>query len=149
MRVVWRTVGGIISRVAAEAETLMDRFAGLRGVGIDEISYRKGQNYLTVVVDHTRRRLVWAAPGRATKTLSRVFGRLGGARPAGRAGAGAVVPPWEAPRDPHAPAGGQARFRGEAKPATLPRVPAQGGAPPGLQAEGGGGQAGAQGGGPG
>ena len=78
MRGVWRRVGGIISRVAAEAETLMDRFAGLREIGIDEIRDRKGQNYLTVVVGHKRRRLVWAAPGRDTKTLSKFFERLGG-----------------------------------------------------------------------
>ena len=77
MRVVWQTVGGIISRVAAEAETLMDRFAGLREIGIDEISYREGQNELTVGVDHTRRRLVWAAPGRDKTTLSKFFERLG------------------------------------------------------------------------
>ena len=86
MRVVWRTVGGIISRVAAEAETLMDRCAGLREIGIDEISSRKGQNDLTVVVDHKRRRLVWAAPGRDTKTLSTFFDRLGGAVRAHRTG---------------------------------------------------------------
>src|SRR3990172_7299522 len=86
MGVVWGTVGGIISRVAAEAETLMDRCAGLREIGIDEISSRKGQNDLTVVVDHKRRRLVWAAPGRDTKTLSTFFDRLGGAERAHRTG---------------------------------------------------------------
>lgn len=37
---------------------------GLRRIGIDEISHRKGQRYLTVVVDHDSGRLVWAAAGR-------------------------------------------------------------------------------------
>lgn len=77
MRVVWRTVGGIVTRVVTEAEALVDRFAGLRQLGIDEISYRKGQKYLTVVVDHTRGRLLWAKEGRDEQTLSAFFEKLG------------------------------------------------------------------------
>lgn len=77
MRVVWRTVGGIVTRVGAEAEALVDRFAGLRQLGIDEISYRKGQKYLTVVVDHTRGRLLWAKEGRDEQTLAAFFEKLG------------------------------------------------------------------------
>ena len=63
MRVAWRTVGGICERVAAEAQREVDLLAGLRRIGIDEISHRKGQRYLTVVVDHDSGRLVWAAAG--------------------------------------------------------------------------------------
>jgi transposase len=37
----------------------------------------KGQRYLTVVVDHDSRRLVWAAPGRDMRTLRRFFDQLG------------------------------------------------------------------------
>lgn len=77
MRVVWRTVGGIVTRVVTEAEALVDRFAGLRQLGIDEISYRKGQKYLTVVVDHTRGRLLWAKEGRDEQTLAAFFEKLG------------------------------------------------------------------------
>lgn len=77
MRVVWRTVGGIVTRVVAEAESLVDRFAGLRRIGIDEISYRKGHKYLTVVVDHKRGRLLWAKEGHDEKTLALFFGKLG------------------------------------------------------------------------
>ena len=40
MRIAWRTVGAIITRVWADVEQLHDRFAGLRRVGIDEISVR-------------------------------------------------------------------------------------------------------------
>ena len=40
----------------------VDLLAGLERIGIDEISVRKGQRYLTVVVDHDTGRLVWAAP---------------------------------------------------------------------------------------
>ncbi|MBD4582308.1 ISL3 family transposase, partial [Xanthomonas citri pv. citri] len=64
MRIAWRTVGAIITRVWADVEALGDRFAGLRRIGIDEISYKKGHRYLTIVVDHDTGRLVWAAPGR-------------------------------------------------------------------------------------
>jgi transposase len=42
MRIGWRAVGHIITRVAAEAGAGADRLAGLRRIGIDEISYRKG-----------------------------------------------------------------------------------------------------------
>ena len=77
MRVAWRTVGRIIERVADEAREHIDLLAGLQRIGIDEISYRKGHRYLTVIVDHVRRRLVWAAPGRDKATLRRFFDDLG------------------------------------------------------------------------
>ena len=76
MRIAWRTVGSIISRVWADVEQLHDRFAGLRRVGIDEISYQRGHKYLTVVVDHDSGRLVWAAPGRDKATLDCFFDAL-------------------------------------------------------------------------
>jgi len=77
MRIAWRTAGGIIEGVADEARERIDLLAGLRRIGIDEISYRKGHRYLTVVVDHVRRRLVWAAPGRDKATVHRSFEDLG------------------------------------------------------------------------
>ena len=60
-------------RVWADIEQLDDRLAGLRRIGIDEISYKRGHKYLTVVVDHDTGRLVWAAPGRDKATLHRFF----------------------------------------------------------------------------
>ena len=77
MRVAWRTVGTILERVAAEAQREVDLLDGLRRIGIDEISHRKGQRYLTVVVDHHTGRLVWAAPGRDRKTVLAFFDALG------------------------------------------------------------------------
>jgi transposase len=77
MRIAWRTVGAIITRVWADVEAVHDRFAGLRRIGIDEISYKRGQRYLTVVVDHDSGRLLWAAPGREKATLHRFFDALG------------------------------------------------------------------------
>lgn len=82
MRVAWRTVGAIITRVWADVEALSDRFDGLRRIGIDEISYKRGHKYLTIVVDHDTGRLVWASPGRDKATLERFFDELGAERSA-------------------------------------------------------------------
>ncbi|HEX9410545.1 MAG TPA: ISL3 family transposase, partial [Actinomycetota bacterium] len=77
MRIAWRTVGSIIARVVADGRAARDPFEGLRRIGIDEISYKKGHRYLMVVVDHDTGRLVWAAPGRDKKTLRSFFDLLG------------------------------------------------------------------------
>ncbi|GAA1969469.1 hypothetical protein GCM10009776_35710 [Microbacterium deminutum] len=58
MRIAWRTVGKIVARVWADTDVARDRFAGLTRIGIDEISYKRGYRYLTVVVDHGTGRLV-------------------------------------------------------------------------------------------
>lgn len=76
MRIAWRTVGAIITRYWADTCAALDAFAGLRKIGIDEISYKKGHKYLTVVVDHDSGRLVWAAPGRDKATLGSFFDAL-------------------------------------------------------------------------
>ena len=77
MRIAWRSVGGICERVASEAQREIDLLAGLRRIGIDEISHRKGHRYLTVVVDHDSGRLVWAAPGRDRKSVEAFLDALG------------------------------------------------------------------------
>ena len=77
MRVAWRTVGGVCERVCDDAQQDVDLLDGLRRIGIDEISHRKGQRYLTVVVDHDSGRLVWAAAGRDRKTVERFLDELG------------------------------------------------------------------------
>ena len=77
MRVSWRTVSRIVSRVCREAEAGIDRLDGLRRIGIDEISHRKGHRYLVVVVDHDTGRLVWAGEGRNAATVRSFFRALG------------------------------------------------------------------------
>ena len=77
MRIAWRTVGAIIARVWADVEKLGDRLDGLTRIGIDEISYKRGHRYLTIVVDHDSGRLLWAAPGRDRATLRGFFDLLG------------------------------------------------------------------------
>jgi transposase len=80
VRIAWRSVGSIISRVVAERSTETDRLDGLSRIGIDEVSFRKGQRYLTVVVDHATARVVWVAEGRDEATLERFFDLLGPSR---------------------------------------------------------------------
>ena len=82
LRISWRTVGGIVQRVMAELDTQVDRLDGLTRIGIDEISYKRGQNYLTVVVDHDTGRLVWVGIGRNDATIHRFFDDLGEERSA-------------------------------------------------------------------
>jgi transposase len=80
MRVAWRTVGAIAGRVVTDARAVRDPFDGLVRIGIDEISYRRGHNYLMVVVDHDSGRLVWAATGHDRATLQQFFDLLGAER---------------------------------------------------------------------
>jgi transposase len=77
LRVAWRTVGSIITRVNADIDATVDRLEGLRRIGIDEISYKRGHRYLIVVVDHDSGRLVWAGPGRNDAALEVFFDELG------------------------------------------------------------------------
>jgi len=72
----WATVGRIIHRVV-ERKLDGDRLDGLRRIGVDEFSYRRRHRYLTVVVDHDRREVVWAAKGRNAQTLLDFFDDLG------------------------------------------------------------------------
>ena len=76
MGVAWGTVGAIVQRVVAR-KLAPDRLEGLRCIGVDEFSYRKFHRYLTVVVDHDRRRVVWAYKGRDSGTLARFSEDLG------------------------------------------------------------------------
>ena len=76
LQIDWRTVGTMISRVVSRRLD-PDRLAGLRHIGIDEFGYRKRHRYLTVVVDHDRRRVVWVGEGKSGDTLRRFFAELG------------------------------------------------------------------------
>jgi transposase len=80
LRIAWRTVAAIVTRVVADGRDTNDLLSGLTRIGIDEISYRKGHRYLTVVVDHGSGRLVWAREGRNQDTLAVFFDQLGAER---------------------------------------------------------------------
>ena len=72
----WLTVGSIVERVISERLD-SKRLDKLRRIGVDEFSYRRRHRYLTVVVDHDARRVVWAAPGPQYETLDSFFEELG------------------------------------------------------------------------
>jgi transposase len=76
LRIGWDTVGRIVERVVKDH---LDerRLEGLVAIGVDEISYRRGQRYLTSVVDHKAGAIVWCAPGRNAQTLQAFFELLG------------------------------------------------------------------------
>jgi transposase len=76
LRIGWDTVGRIVERVVSD-HLDEKRLTGLVAIGVDEISYRKGQRYLTSVVDHKAGAIVWCSPGRNAQTLQAFFGLLG------------------------------------------------------------------------
>jgi len=81
MGISWRTVGNIVARVVADR---LDpkRLDGLTRIGADEFSYRKRHHYITTVVDHVRKRIVWASEGKDSDTLDLFFDELGPERAA-------------------------------------------------------------------
>lgn len=76
MGVAWRTVGSILQRVTARLLPA-DLLDNLKRIGIDELSVRKNHKYITVVIDHDTKRVVWARPGKDAATLAEFFKDLG------------------------------------------------------------------------
>jgi transposase len=59
-RIDWQTIGRVIERVGEELIDT-DRLSDLFEVSIDEVAWRKGHRYLTLVGDHRRRCVVWGS----------------------------------------------------------------------------------------
>lgn len=76
--VSWRAVNNMCVRVAEEALARVDLLDGLLAIAIDEVKYKKGHRYLTVVCDHVTGKVVWVAKGRSKDTVERFFDALGG-----------------------------------------------------------------------
>lgn len=76
LRINWRTVGTIVERVVAEN---LDpaRLDDLSIIGVDELSFRRNHQYVTVVVDHIKKRVVWIGEGKSANTLKQFFAELG------------------------------------------------------------------------
>lgn len=64
-------------RLAEEALDRVDLLDGLTAIAIDEVKYKKGQKYLTVVCDHFTGQVVWACDGRSKQTVGAFFDALG------------------------------------------------------------------------
>ena len=62
-RIDWQTIGRIIERVGQELID-GDRLTGLFEIAIDEVAWRKGHRYLTIIGDHRRRCVVWGCEGK-------------------------------------------------------------------------------------
>jgi transposase len=74
-RIDWHTVGRIIKRVADE-QLDEDRLTGLFEISIDEVAWRKGHRYLTLVGDHRRRCVVWGCEGKGQAAADEFFDEL-------------------------------------------------------------------------
>jgi transposase len=76
MRLDWDSVGRVCERVVADGLD-PSRLEGLVSIGVDEVSWKKHHNYLTLVTDHGGKKIVWGAEGKDTATLDRFFDELG------------------------------------------------------------------------
>ncbi len=74
-RLDWQTIGRIIERVGQELID-GDRLAGLFDISIDEVAWRKGHRYLTIIGDHRRRCVVWGCEGKGKAAADEFFAQL-------------------------------------------------------------------------
>lgn len=80
LRCSWEAVAGVVTRVVAD-HVDDSRLDQVYRIGVDEVSYRKGHRYLTVVADHDRNGAVlWVGEGKSGATLERFFDQLGSRR---------------------------------------------------------------------
>jgi transposase len=75
VRVDWETVGRIINRVGDELLPA-DRLSDLFEISIDEVAWRKGHRYLTLVGDHLKGCVVWGAEGKGQAAADQFFAAL-------------------------------------------------------------------------
>jgi transposase len=75
LRIDWDTVGRIIARVCAD-ELDPDRLQDLYDLGIDEVSWKRQHNYLTLVADHRSGKIVWGTDGAGEKAADEFFVEL-------------------------------------------------------------------------
>ena len=76
LRIAWRTVGAIIERVVSRRREPID-WAEVDAIAIDELSFRKGHRYVTLVYDLRNGRVLWSKEGRSKATLDAFFEEVG------------------------------------------------------------------------
>ena len=76
LRCSWEAVHNIVNRVVAD-HIDESRLEGLYRIGVDEIAYKRGHQYLTIVADHDTGRPVWIARGKRGAALEAFFEALG------------------------------------------------------------------------
>ena len=80
LRASWEAVANVVMRVVAD-KIDDSRLDDLYRIGVDEVSYRKGHRYLTVVADHDRDgAVVWAKKDHNAETLKAFYDELGDER---------------------------------------------------------------------
>jgi transposase len=79
LRCSWEAVDRIVKRVVVE-HVDDARLDGLYRIGVDEISYKRGHKYLTVVADHDTGRVVWVGQQRSREAFEEFFEILGDRR---------------------------------------------------------------------
>jgi transposase len=75
VRVDWETVGRIIKRVGDELLPA-DRLQDLFEISLDEVAWRKGHRYLTLVGDHRESCVVWGTEGKGQAAADEFFAAL-------------------------------------------------------------------------
>jgi transposase len=75
LRIDWDTIGRIVKRVCDD-ELDPARLDDLYEVGIDEVSWKRQHKYLTLVVDHQRRQVVWGCEGSGAAAADAFFDEL-------------------------------------------------------------------------
>ena len=68
----WKTVKDI-DKTFLEDKYGQTDYEGLRLLAVDEIAIKKGQQYMTVVIDYVTGRVVWMGKGRKKETLDAFF----------------------------------------------------------------------------
>jgi transposase len=74
-RIDWQTIGRVIERLGCELID-GDRLSDLFEISIDEVAWRKGHRYLTLVGDHRRRCVVWGCEGKGQAAADQFFEAL-------------------------------------------------------------------------
>ena len=75
LRIDWGTVGRIIKRVCDD-ELDPGRLNDLYDIGIDEVSWKRQHNYLTLVANHRRGKIVWGCAGKGERAADAFFAEL-------------------------------------------------------------------------
>jgi transposase len=77
----WEAVDNIAKRLVDEHidDARLDH---LYRIGVDEISYKRGHHYLTIVADHDTGNVVWAVKGHTKAAMESFFDALGAERSA-------------------------------------------------------------------
>lgn len=76
MGISWRTVGKIIERTVRRVREPVD-WTKVRAIGIDELSYRKGHRFLTLVTDLETGHHIWGNEGKTAAVLEAFFDEIG------------------------------------------------------------------------